>query len=86
MRYVLGEHGILADLGVEGALARHLREVLARPADACATRHRWDSVRRRFDWGALAPDYRRMFAHAAQAPLPSAAAAGSSARHAIGAA
>ncbi|MCC2665539.1 MAG: glycosyl transferase group 1, partial [Geminicoccaceae bacterium] len=86
MRYVLGEHGILADLGVEGALARHLRQVLARPADACAMRQRWESVRRRFDWGALAPGYRRMFAHAAQAPLPSAAAAGSSAPHAIGAA
>ena len=43
MRYVLGEHGILADLSVEGALARHLREVLARPADGHAMRQRWES-------------------------------------------
>ena len=70
MGYVLGEHGILADLSVEGALARDLREVLARPADGRAMRQRWDSVRRRFDWGNLAPDYRRMFEHAAHAPLP----------------
>ena len=70
MRYVLGEHGILADLSVEGALARHLRQVLARPADACAMRQRWDSVRRRFDWGILAPEYQRMFHRAAYDPLP----------------
>ena len=55
MRYVLGEHGILADLSLEGALARDLREVLARPADGHAMRQRWQSVRRRFDWAALAP-------------------------------
>ena len=85
MRYVLGEHGTLADLSVAGALARELRQVLARPADERAMRERWDSVRRRFDWGVLAPDYRRMFAHAAHAPLPSAAAAGP-ARRVLGAA
>ena len=55
MRYVLGEHGIMADLRVEGALACHLREVLARPTDLHAMRRRWESVRRRFDWGVLAP-------------------------------
>ena len=70
MRYVLGEHGILADLSADRALARQLRQVLARPADGRAMRQRWDSVRRRFDWSALAPAYRRMFEHAAHAPLP----------------
>ena len=69
MQYVLGEHGILADLNVEGALACHLPQVLARPADARAMRRRWDSVRRRFSWDTLSPRYRRMFEHAAQAPL-----------------
>jgi hypothetical protein len=66
---VLGEHGTLADLSVEGALARCLHDVLARPAEPRAMRRRWDSVRRRFDWGVLAPNYRRIFAHAAHAPL-----------------
>ena len=42
MAYVLGEHGLLADLSVEGALARHLRAVLARPPDGRAMRQRWD--------------------------------------------
>jgi 1,2-diacylglycerol 3-alpha-glucosyltransferase len=70
MRYVLGEHGILADLSLEGALARQLRPLLARPADPRAMRQRWDAVRRRFDWSALAPAYRRMFEHAAHAPIP----------------
>jgi 1,2-diacylglycerol 3-alpha-glucosyltransferase len=70
MDYVLGEHGMLADLRVEDALTRRLREILARPADPRAMRQRWDSVRRRFDWGALAPRYKRMFEHAAHAPLP----------------
>jgi glycosyltransferase involved in cell wall biosynthesis len=70
MRYVLGAHGIVADLSVEGALARHLSAVLARPPDPCAIRQRWASVRRRFDWTVLAPAYRLMFEHAAWAPLP----------------
>jgi glycosyltransferase involved in cell wall biosynthesis len=69
MRFVLGEHGILADLSREGALARPMREVLARPADQHLMRRRWQSVRRRFDWSALAPAYRRMFEHAAYAPI-----------------
>jgi glycosyltransferase involved in cell wall biosynthesis len=73
MRYVLGEHGILADLSVEGALARDLGQVLLRPADGRAMRQRWASVRRRFDWAVLAPAYRRMFEHAAHAPLPASA-------------
>jgi glycosyltransferase involved in cell wall biosynthesis len=69
MQYVLGEHGILADLSIEGALARHLLHVLARPADAQAMRRRWDSVSLRFSWDTLAPRYQRMFEHVAQASL-----------------
>ncbi len=69
MRYVLGEHGILADLGVEGALARHLRRSW-RDRPTHAMRQRWDSVRRRFDWKILAPEYQRMFQHAAYDALP----------------
>jgi 1,2-diacylglycerol 3-alpha-glucosyltransferase len=70
MAYVLGEHGILTDLSVDDVLARHLRQVLARPADGRAMRQRWESVRRRFDWEILAPEYRRMFRRAACDPLP----------------
>jgi 1,2-diacylglycerol 3-alpha-glucosyltransferase len=70
MRYVIGEHGTLADLRRAGALADHLHGVLAQPPDAGAMRERWRSVRRRFDWSALAPAYRRMFEHAAHAPVP----------------
>jgi 1,2-diacylglycerol 3-alpha-glucosyltransferase len=70
MAYVLGEHGILADLSVDEVLARHLRQVLARPADLRAMRQRWNSVRCRFDWAALTSEYQQMFGHAAHAPLP----------------
>ena len=66
MAYVLGDQGVLADLSVDGVLARHLQELLARPVDGRDMHRRWDSVRRRFGWDALATDYRRMFERAAQ--------------------
>jgi glycosyltransferase involved in cell wall biosynthesis len=69
MAYVLGDQGDLADLSADGVLARHLRELLARPVDGRDMRRRWDSVRRRFGWDALAADYRRMFEHAARHAL-----------------
>ena len=70
MQYVLGEDAILADLSVPGSLARQLPKVLMRPADLEAMRRRWSTVRDRFGWEGLAPDYRRMFAYAARTPLP----------------
>jgi 1,2-diacylglycerol 3-alpha-glucosyltransferase len=70
MTYVLGEHGVLADLSVEGALARELHGVLARPADGQAMRQRWAAVRRRFVWENLTAEYHRMFHRAARDPLP----------------
>lgn len=69
MEYVLGDYGILADLRGDGALARHLSLVLPRPVDWASMWQRWEWVRRRFDWGVLAPAYRRMFDHAAHAPI-----------------
>ena len=70
MQYVIGDQGVLADLSVEGALAGHLREALTQPKHPEPMRQRWSTVRRRFGWEALAPEYRRMFRHAAHVPLP----------------
>lgn len=63
MEYVLGDAGILADLSQPGNLAAVLAEELARPADHGReeSRRRWESVRSRFGWEALRPQYTEMF-------------------------
>ena len=66
MRYVLGDQGTLVDLSPPGALARELAAELARPFDAESAARRRESVRARFSWPVLAPQYREMFRACAQ--------------------
>lgn len=61
MRYVLDDQGTLLDLTKPGALADALREELAKPAMPELAAHRRESVRSRFSWPVLAPQYREMF-------------------------
>jgi glycosyltransferase involved in cell wall biosynthesis len=61
MEYVLGSQGVLADLSRPAVLADLLSAELLRKPDIQAARARWESVRSRFSWSALAPLYHRMF-------------------------
>jgi 1,2-diacylglycerol 3-alpha-glucosyltransferase len=61
MEYVLGDHGIFGDLSRSGELAALLSQELGCPSDPTAGLSRWESVRRRFSWPSLAPQYFRMF-------------------------
>jgi hypothetical protein len=65
MEFVLGEHGILADLSQAGALAREVDSSLHRPTSEATARERWSSVRERFGWDSLRPRYREMFVRCA---------------------
>lgn len=61
MQFVLGGEGIFGDLSREGVLADLIEQQLgARSTPEDATRRR-DSVRERFSWPVLAPQYREMF-------------------------
>lgn len=60
-RYVLNGEGLLADLSQPGALAAQLQSALAQPDTLEARVRRHFSVRKRFDWQELAPDYVTMF-------------------------
>jgi 1,2-diacylglycerol 3-alpha-glucosyltransferase len=62
VRYVLSEHGTLADLSQTGALARALDRELTQPVSPELAACRRESVRSRFSWPILAPRYRDMFA------------------------
>jgi 1,2-diacylglycerol 3-alpha-glucosyltransferase len=70
MRYVLGDQGTLLDLSQPGVLAGALREELTRPATQELAARRRESVRSRFSWPVLAPQYRDMFRAAAALPAP----------------
>ena len=70
MEFVLGDVGILGDLGQSGNLTQLLATQLKSPDGETLMRRRWKSVRDRFDWQVLAPAYNRMFAAAATQPLP----------------
>jgi glycosyltransferase involved in cell wall biosynthesis len=61
MRYVLGDAGITADLSRPGELAATLTRVLAAGGPESAAAERRESVRRRFAWERLAPQYAEMF-------------------------
>lgn len=61
MRYVLGAEGTFGDLSRPGVLTELLREQLAHRADPGAAARRRASVRDRFGWPALAPEYLAMF-------------------------
>ena len=70
MRYVLEQEGVLVDLSKRGSLARELASVLARPIVPEDAVRRRESVRKRFSWPELAPQYRQMFLACAQLPRP----------------
>jgi glycosyltransferase involved in cell wall biosynthesis len=61
MEYVLGDQGTLADLSQPGELAAQLTRQLSRPGDEPSRLARWTSVRDRFGWDTLRPEYLRMF-------------------------
>jgi 1,2-diacylglycerol 3-alpha-glucosyltransferase len=69
MRFVLGGEGILADLSKPGILARHLAILLHAANDREAAARRRESVRSRFSWPVLAPEYRNMFLECTRVPL-----------------
>ena len=61
IEYVTGDQGSLGDLRSAGELASLLQQHLRQPADPPAAYERWQSVKSRFGWDVLAPDYRAMF-------------------------
>lgn len=61
MRFVLGEEGTFGDLSKHGALAELLNQALNRRITPEDARRRRESVRSRFSWPVLAPQYREMF-------------------------
>ena len=69
MRYVLGDQGTLADLSQPGALAGALQAQLAQPNLPTVAARRRESVRARFSWPVLVPQYREMFRAAAARPM-----------------
>jgi 1,2-diacylglycerol 3-alpha-glucosyltransferase len=64
-KFVLGEEGVIIDMYQSGELAKALLEVLAQPNTPAAAARRRESVRARFSWPLLAPQYREMFRAAA---------------------
>jgi 1,2-diacylglycerol 3-alpha-glucosyltransferase len=61
MEYVLGNHGVFGDLSQPGELAALLSQQVRRIQDPESTLARWESVRSRFSWPVLAPQYFQMF-------------------------
>lgn len=70
MRYVLGEHGRYADLSVSGNLQHTVARELASAelGDAAVAASRRETVRRRFGWDALIPEYLEMLQRCAAEP------------------
>jgi glycosyltransferase involved in cell wall biosynthesis len=69
-KFVLGDEGTIIDMTQPGTLAKALCEELAKPnTPELATRRR-ESVRSRFSWPVLAPQYREMFLAAAKTEIP----------------
>src|SRR5207245_9996872 len=71
MRCVLGGHGRLADLSKAGALSEQRRFALPTQNTPEAAAERRESVRQRFNWTVLAPQYRDMFIDCARRVQPS---------------
>ena len=71
MRFVLGGHGRLTDLSKAGALSEQLRFALPTQNTPEAAAERRESVRQRFNWAMLAPQYRDMFIDCARRVQPS---------------
>lgn len=60
--WLLGERSRLIDMGAEGALTARLKFISGdREGERAAARARAAAVRRRFDWGVLAPQYLEMY-------------------------
>jgi 1,2-diacylglycerol 3-alpha-glucosyltransferase len=70
--FVLGRGGRLVDLSRPGGLARAIEEVLSEAQETSLAEVRWRSVRDRFSWHALTPQYMHMFRRAATAEVKSA--------------
>jgi glycosyltransferase involved in cell wall biosynthesis len=70
IEYVIGEQGVIADLKQPQSLARALQSVLSEGQDEEAMQRRWESIRDRFSWNALAPAYEEMFRKVSMSPLP----------------
>jgi 1,2-diacylglycerol 3-alpha-glucosyltransferase len=72
IEYVLGDAGMLADLSVSGNLAAVLADTLQDRTFFTdeARRRRRESVRSRFDWSVLRPQYAGMFRACARTPIP----------------
>jgi glycosyltransferase involved in cell wall biosynthesis len=61
MEFVLGEVGVLGDLSQPGNLTDVLAVTLKQPNTETLRQRRWASVRDRFSWPVLAPQYQQMF-------------------------
>jgi len=61
MKYILGEHGIFGDLKESGTLSGLIQRVLPTLPDQKSGMAQWNSVRSRFSWEVLKPDYLNMF-------------------------
>jgi glycosyltransferase involved in cell wall biosynthesis len=69
MEYVLGTEGTLGDLNQVGELAGLVDLELRRVRDEQTATRRWRSIRDRFSWDVLAPQYLQMFRMAAALPF-----------------
>jgi 1,2-diacylglycerol 3-alpha-glucosyltransferase len=69
MRFVLREEGIFGDLSKTGTLAGLIRETFGREDSEADAIRRRETVRQRFSWQVLAPQYRDMFFDCARQKL-----------------
>jgi 1,2-diacylglycerol 3-alpha-glucosyltransferase len=70
IRFVLGEEGTLADLSQPRSLATKITDLLNVATTSEIAARRRESVRKRFAWPVLAPQYREMFYDCARAVKP----------------
>ena len=68
--FILGRGGRMADLSRPCGLARAIQGVLSEAHEISLAEERWRSVRDRFSWQVLAPQYMRMFRRAASIGTP----------------
>jgi glycosyltransferase involved in cell wall biosynthesis len=69
MRYVLGDEGTYGDFTQKGALAAQLSRLVPQPLNVDDMRRRRETMRERFSWESLAPQYFQMFRTAASQPI-----------------
>ena len=61
MRFVLGDEAKFGDLSSRGTLSEIVRDTLLKPESFKDAERRRETVRQRFSWPVLAPQYRDMF-------------------------